>query len=422
MLTDLEIKGAELKAKPYKKADSGGLFLIINPNGSKYWRLSYRYAGKQKTLALGVYPSVSLKRARKKAGVAKDLLDRGIDPSQDRKDTLQKQKENEEKKKVEEVAAVKNKFRAVAEAWLEVSKQEWTKGHHDLIARRLEVNVYPWLGDTDIAEIKAPELLEVLQRIELRGANEVAKRVRMICGQVFKFAIAGEQAVTNPAQYLSKRLKKVESGSFAAITDAKEFGGLLRAIDEYQGAFQTRCALQLLSLVFVRPSEIRHLQWDEIEGSTWTIPAHKRKMMLALKKKKARAHVVPLSVQALAVLERVKPLTGHAKYVFHGIRSEDKPMSENTLNQALRRLGYTKEEMTSHGFRSSASTLLNGLGFNSDWIERQLAHVEGNAVRRAYNRAEYLQERRQMMQSWADYLDGLRSGANVIPIHRADRV
>jgi len=396
MLNNSQVIAAKPKDKAYKMSDGKGLYLLINKSGAKYWRYSYRFAGKQKTLALGVYPDISLKRARELHIAARLEVINGADPCEQRREKIQAVVEVEQKKQ----AAIENRFQAVAEEWLEVFKPRWTKGHHEVIERRLKANVYQWIGDQDIATIRAPEVLTMLRKIELRGAPEVARRVRMICGQVFDYAISIGKSERNPARDLRNALTPRKSGHFAALTEPKQVGGMLRCIDAYEGAFITRCALQFMALTFIRGGELRYAEWPEIDGDTWVIPADKMKM--------SRDHIVPLSKQAQFVLEQIKPLTGHAKYIFHGMKSETKPMSENTLNSALRRMGYTKEEMTSHGFRTTASTLLNELGFNRDWIELQLSHVEKNAVRGAYNRAEHLAERRTMMQAYADYLDKLR--------------
>jgi integrase len=401
-LTDSAIRNAKPKDKPYKLADGAGLYLLVTPKGGKWWRLDYRFNGKRKTLSMGVYPDVSLKSARDRRTEAKTQLADGIDPGEIRKATKASQSDT-------------SGFEAVAREWWGKREPTWSKTHSSRTILRLEKDVFPWIGTRPIGEIEAPELLTVLRRIENRGALETAHRIHQICGQIFRYAVATGRAQRDPSTALKGALPPNRQKHHASITDPKKIGELLRAVEGYEGTLITRCALQLAPLTFVRPGELRHAEWVEIdlEKAEWRIPGEKMKMRTV--------HIVPLSIQALKVLNEVKPLTGRGKYVFPGIRSNQRPMSENTVNAALRRLGYTKEEMTGHGFRSMASTILNEQGWHRDAIERQLAHAERNSVRAAYNYAEHLPERIKMMQWWADYLDKLKVGAEVIPINQSTK-
>jgi integrase len=392
-LTDISIKAAKPSAKPVKLFDTGGLFLIVTPSGGKWWRLKYRFQGRAKTLSLGTYPLVGLKDAREKRDELRRQLAQGVDPGVVRKAG-----------KVVQA----NTFELLAEEWRGKFSRAWTPKHSERIAARLRANVFPWLGSKPIRDITAPELLAVARRIEARGALEVAHRVLGYCGQIFRYAVATGRAERDPSGDLRGALPPVNSKHYASITDTKAIGALLRAIDGYQGHFVTRCALRLAPLVFVRPGELRAAEWQEfdLDNAEWRIPGSRMKMRTT--------HIVLLSRQAVAILRELYPLTGRGKYVFPSLRTGERPMSENTVNAALRRLGYDKSEMTGHGFRSMASTLLNEQGWHHDAIERQLAHIERNAVRGAYNYAEHLPERRRMVQAWADFLDGLRSGTNVV--------
>ena len=337
---------------------------------------------------MGVYPDVKLKRARGKHGDARKLLENGIDPLQYKKEI---------KNELSEQTA--NSFESVAREWFAKNKHTWTEGHSRTIDSRLKLNVFPWLGEQPIATITAADLLAILRRIESRGAIETAHRIKQICGQIFRYAIATGRAERDPSADLRGALSPVKSKRMATITDPRKIGELMRAIDGYEGHHITKCALKFAPLVFVRPGELRHAEWSEInlDNAEWKIPAEKMK--------NRNPHIVPLSRQSIAVLQDLQPLTGQGHYVFPSLRSGQRPMSNNTVLAALRRMGYAKEEMSGHGFRSMASTLLNEQGWNRDAIERQLAHAEGNSVRAAYNYAEFLPERRKMMQAWADYLD-----------------
>jgi len=390
-LTDTAIRNAKPKEKPYKLTDGRGLYLLVNKSG-KYFRWDYRFGGKRKTLALGVYPDLKLKEVREKHEDLRRLLARDLDPMEYKKQV-----------KAEIHAETTNSFEAVAREWFLKNKPVWTEKHAQTIISRLENNIFPWLGSVATSSITAPMLLESLRRIEDRGAVETAHRVKQICGQVFRYAIATGRGERDPSADLKGALPPTKPKHMATITSPERIGELMRAIDGYQGNLITRCALKFAPLTFVRPGELRHAEWKEIilEETVWKIPAEKMKMR--------SVHIVPLSEQAVAVLEEIKPLTGSGQFVFPSLRSCSRPMSDNTILAALRRMGYAKEEMTGHGFRGMASTVLHEKGWSTDCIERQLAHAEGNSVKAAYNHAQHLPERRKMMQWWADYLDDLRN-------------
>lgn len=391
-LTNNEIKNAKPRDKAYKLSDGNGLFLLIAMNGSKYWRFKYRFNGKEKLLALGVYNQITLAEARKRRDKARELLANEVDPG----------KLKQETKRLSKIAA-ENSFESIAREWHAKFSIKWTPKHSNRLVRQFEKEIFPWLGKKAITEITAPEILTALRRAENRGAIETAHRLHQTCSQVFRYAIATGRAERDPAADLRGAIPPPRKKHYASLTDINAVSKLLCAINDYQGHFPTKCALRLAPLLFVRPGELRQAEWSEfnLETLEWRIPAEKMKMRVM--------HIVPLSAQAMTVLREIQPLTGHRKYVFPSVRTMERPMSENTLNSALRRLGYTKEEMTGHGFRSMASTLLNEQGWNRDAIERQLAHAERNNIRAAYNYAEYLPERRKMMQHWADYLDQLIS-------------
>ncbi len=389
-LTDTAIRNAKLEDKPYKLTDGRGLYLLVNKSG-KYFRWDYRFAGKRKTLALGVYPEIRLKEAREKHEDLRRLLAQGIDPIEYRRQA-----------KAQSLSETTNSFETVAREWFLKNKHVWTEKHAQTIISRLENNIFPWLGGMATSSITAPMLLESLRRIEDRGAIETAHRVKQICGQVFRYAIATGRGERDPSADLKGALPPTKPKHMATITSPDKIGELMRAIDGYQGNLITRCALKFAPLTFVRPGELRHAEWVEIniDEQVWKIPAEKMKMR--------SVHIVPLSRQAIVVLEEILPLTGDGKYVFPSLRTGSRPMSENTVLAALRRMGYAKEEMTGHGFRGMASTVLHEKGWSTDVIERQLAHAERNSVKAAYNHAQHLPERRKMMQWWADYLDDLK--------------
>ncbi len=406
-LTAAAIRAAKARDKAYKLFDGGGLYLEVSPAGGKWWRWKYRYGGKEKRLSLGVYPDVSLKAAREKRDTHRKQLAAGIDPGHMRKVD-----------KITQAGA--ESFEAVAREWHAKFSPGWVASHGDRVLRRLEKDLFPWLGARPIAEIKAPELLTVLRRIESRGAHETAHRAMQNCGQVFRYAVATGRAERDSTGDLRGALAPPKGKHHASITEPKQVGALLRAIDAYEGLFATKCALRLAPLVFVRPGELRQAQWGEfdLEKAEWRIPAERMKMR--------EQHIVPLSRQAVDILRELEPLTNRPiaakpnapRFVFPSARTRERPMSDNAILAALRRMGYAKDEMTGHGFRSMASTLLHEQGWNHQVIERQLAHAERNTVSAAYNFAEHLPERRKMMQAWADYLDGLKVRADVVNLFK----
>lgn len=400
-LTDTKIRKIKPQEKAYKLADEKGLFLLVKPNGSKYWRFKYRFIGKEKLLSIGVYPDVTLADARNKRDQARRLLADDTDPG------LVKQVAKRTRK-----LSAENSFEAIAREWFAKHSSKWVPSHAEKIIRRFERDIFPWIGNRPIREITAPDLLTALRRIENRGAIDTAHRAHQSCSQVFRYAIATGRADRDPSGDLRGALSPVKQQHHASITDPKAIGELLRNINGYQGYFITKCALQLAPLLFVRPGELRKAEWSEInfETAEWRIPAAKMKMRVL--------HIVPLSTQSMTILNELRALTGDGKYLFPSVRTPTRPMSENTVNAALRRLGYAKDEMTGHGFRSMASTILNEQGWNRDAIERQLAHSERDSVRAAYNYAEHLPERRKMMQDWADYLDELVAGAKIISFNK----
>jgi len=397
-LSDTAIRNAKPAGRLIKLFDERGLFLLISSAGGKWWRFRYRFGGKHKTLSMGVYPDVSLRDARERRDTARKLLANDVDPGEQRKAV-----------KAAKTERAGNSFEVIGREWFAKYSPNWAAGHSDKIIRRLERDIFPWLGGRPIAEIAAPELLATLRRIESRGAIETAHRAQQNCSRVFRYAVATGRANRDPTADLRGALTPVKERHHASITDPKRVGELMRAIDGYRGSFITKCALRLAPLVFVRPGELRKAEWVEfdLDGAEWRIPAARMKAR--------EQHIVPLAKQAVAILRELHGLTGEKEHVFPGVRTNGRAMSENTVNAALRRLGYAKDEMTGHGFRSMASTLLNEQGWHRDAIERQLAHAERNNVRAAYNFAEHLPERRKMMQAWADYLDKLALGAKVLP-------
>lgn len=399
-LTDTAIRTAKAKAKSYRLSDSAGLYLEVSTAGGKLWRLKYRFAGKEKRLALGIYPDTSLKEAREKRDSARKLLGTGIDPSAFRKAA-----------KAVGVELTTNTFEAIARQWFSLRSTKWVSSHADKVINRLERDVFPWLGQKPIKSITRKDVLTSLQRVVDRGAVESARRAGFNMAQIFQFAIDNELADRNPAANLGGALPSVETKHRAAITNTKEIGGLLRAIDGYQGSIVTKSALRLAPLVFVRPIELRSAEWNEIdlESARWTIPAEKMKMR--------ESHIVPLSQQAIAVLKDLQPVTGNGRYVFPSAQSPKRAMSNNAVLSALRRMGYAKDEMSGHGFRAMARTVLDEvLHFRPDYIEHQLAHAVRDPNGRAYNRTSHLAERKAMMQQWADYLETLKQGGNVVPL------
>ncbi len=399
-LTDDGIRTLVPREKAYTKYDADGLFVQITPAGGKLWRFKFTFNGKQQILALGQYPEVGITAARKARTQAKAKLLQGINPATERKQLRQAQKA--------EKAVSENTFERVAKEWWEAQRGAWSKDHAQLVWRRLEMNILPYIGARPIIELEPPDLLQQLRRIEARGALESARRIHQILGQIFRFAVASGYCQRNQAADLQGALAKPKKRQWPAILDRDGIKALLQVIDEYQGSPVTRAALQFLAYTFQRPGEIRNAQWHEInfEDATWEIPAERMKMK--------RPHLVPLSRQTLDILRDLHPLTGPNGYIFPG-EGKAKVMSENTLNYALRRMGIPKEKMVSHGFRTIASTKLHESGiFDTRVIETQLSHIDGNAVRAAYNRAQYLKERTALMQWYAEFLDSLRDDAKVL--------
>lgn len=395
-LTDTAIRNAKPAEKDYKLFDGGGLFLLVRTKGARWWRLKYRFEGREKLLSLGVYPTVSLKEARERREEFKRQLSRGIDPSAKRQAEKSEQADT---------------FEAVAREWFGKQAPTWAEGHSAKVIRRMELYLFPWLGNRSISKITAPEVLKCLRRVENTGKLDTALRAKQNAGQVFKYAVATGRAERDPTGDLAGALAPPIREHYSTITDPNRVGELLRAIRGYSGTIVVGCALRLAPLVFTRPGELRRAEWSEFDrrSAQWRIPGEKMKSRTP--------HVVPLSTQAVAILEELHPLTGSGRFLFPG-RDEKKPISENTLNAALRRLGYEKTDFTAHGFRAMASTLLNEQGWSRDAIERQLAHSERDKVRAAYNYAQHLPERRKMMQAWSDYLDALEVNSNVVPIKR----
>ncbi|MEE9910232.1 MAG: integrase arm-type DNA-binding domain-containing protein [Deltaproteobacteria bacterium] len=401
-LSDMKVRTAKPKNKPYKLSDNDGLYLLVTEKGGKWWRFKYRFEGKEKLLSLGTYPEISLADARQRRDEARKQVAKSIDPGAVRKS--QKQAETEEK----------DTFEVIAREWHNRFTPTWTIGHAATIMDRMERDLFPWIGKRPIAEIKAPELLAAMRRVESRGALETAHRIRTIGGQVFRYAVSTGRAERDPSVDLKGALPQPQEKHRAAITEPVEVGKLLRAIDDYSGSFVVKCALKIAPLVFVRPGELRHMEWTELdfENAQWNIPAGKMKMK--------EPHLVPLSKQAIEILNELQALTGTSRYVFPSGRSFDRALSDNAILAALRRMGYEKDEMSGHGFRAMARTILDEvLQVRPDYIEHQLAHAVRDPNGRAYNRTAHLVERRKMMQQWADYLDGLKAGAKVLPFIRA---
>ncbi len=403
-LTDTFVKQYKHSGKTAgdKHSDGGGLYLHTTAAG-KYWRLSYRFAGKQKTLALGVYPAVTLAQARKRRDEAKAQLADGVDPS------VSKREEKLARKMVAE-----NTFEKVAMQWLHATAADRKEITQQKVQTWLEKDIFPSIGKLPISTIGPRDVLAMARKMEERGANESAKRLVQICGQVFRYAVAEGSAERDVTQDLKGALQKAEKRHYAAITDPAQLAPLLRAMDGYSGHIYSRTALLLTPLLFVRPGELRKAEWSEIdfEAAEWRIPASKMKMK--------SDHIVPLSEQAIALLREVHPISGHGQYVFPSIRTGERPMSENTVNAALRALGYDNTMQTAHGFRATARTIMDEvLGERVDLIEHQLAHAVKDANGRAYNRTAHLPARKAMMQRWSDYLDSLKRGAEIIQFKQA---
>jgi integrase len=400
-LTDTAVRNA----KPYEKAirlfDGRGLYLEVSPAGGKWWRLKYRFGGKEKRLSLGVYPDVSLKDARDRRDSARKLLADGVDPSENRK--------AQNSARADSAA---NSFEVVAREWFANYSATWAASHSNRIVRLFERDIFPWIGGRPIGDMTAPDLLTVVRRIESRGALETAYRALANCGQVFRYAIATGRATHDPSGDLRGALPPVKGQHFAATTDPKRVAEILRAMDGYEGTLTVRSALRLAPLVFVRPGELRKAEWADIDldAAEWRYTVTKTNT----------PHIVPLSHQAMNILRDLRPLTGLGRFVFPGARSNVRPMSDNAILAAMRRTGIDKDEMSGHGFRAVARTILDEvLGVRPDYIEHQLAHAVRDPNGRAYNRTAHLPERRKMMQQWADYLDSIKSEAGVISLHAA---
>ena len=405
-LTATAVRQALPKAKPYKLSDGHGLFLLVNPKGAKYWRYKYRYGGKEKTLALGVFPEVSLKDARVAHQEARTKLDKGVDPGEERR--VQKLTRN---------LAAADSFEAVALEWFGKVMPDKSESYRVRTRRILEKDLFPVIGQRPVGAIKPPEMLAARRRIEARGANDIAHRAKQTAGQIFRYAVVTGRAERDPSADLKGALAPRQKQHHAAITDPDEVGRLMVAIDGFTGTPVVKTAVQLSALLFQRPGEIRAMEWSEInwDQARWEIPAAKMKMRAP--------HIVSLSRQALELLEELHLLTGRGRYVFPSARGASRCLSENTVRIALRAMGYDKDTMTAHGFRAMARTILDEvLGCRVDWIEHQLAHAVRDANGRAYNRTAHLEGRARMMQQWADYLDQLKAQAgagNVILMRKA---
>ncbi|KVP73989.1 integrase [Burkholderia ubonensis] len=401
-LTDIQVRNAKTSAAPYKLTDGNGMFLLVQPNGAKYWRLSYRFLGKQKTLALGVYPAVTLATARKKRDEAREQIAAGIDPGEAKK----------EARRAAEIAAA-NSFEAVAREWFDSQRPGWSDCYAEKVLNSLEVDVFPKIGPRPIAEIDSPQMLSIVREVEARGVRETAKRILQRSRAVFQYGIMTGRCSRNPAADIDAQtvLKKGPGVQHMARVKATEIPQLMRDIDAYQGDLVTRLALRLMALTFVRTTEMIRAEWSEFDeaAAEWRIPPERMKMR--------DPHIVPLSRQALDVVARLRALNGQHRFVFYSVQGRSH-ISNNTMLYALYRMGY-KSRMTGHGFRGLAATALRELGFGRDVVERQMAHAERNQVTAAYVHAEYLPERRRMMQVWADHLDKLKAGAEIIPIATA---
>jgi integrase len=395
-LTDLSVRTAKPGEKARKLADEKGMYLLIQSSGAKLWRMDYRFDTKRKTLALGTYPETSLAQAREKRDEARKLLAQDIDPSAQRKQD-----------KAERRDAQANTFEAITRDWMKVRGKEWSEGYASKTKACMERHAFPVIGSKPIKSITAPELLTMLRAIEKRGTVDMAHRIQQHCGAVFRYAISTGLADADPTPSLHGALSTVKAKHYAALTDPKDFAELLRAIDEYRGEVTTRIAMLMLAYTFQRTKEIRFAEWAQFDfdAALWRIPKEVMKMR--------EAHIVPLSKQVIGHLRELHCLTGTGRLLFPSMTNRDRPISENTVTYALARMGF-KGQMTGHGFRSVASTILNEQGYRHDVIERQLAHSEQNQVRAAYNRAEYLPERKKMMKEWADYLDKLKAGAQIV--------
>ena len=398
-LSDIAIRNAKTKEKPYKLSDSGGLFILITTSGGKLWRYSYRFEGKQKTLSLGSYPDLGLKEARESHAAARKILSAGVDPNENRKNQISAKK-----------LSAANSFELVASEWWQSHMKNKADSHKEKVIRRFELYLFPWLGKKPISEITAPQFLEVIKRIEKQNKLETAHRTLQTAGQVFRYAVQNGMTIRDITADLKGALPATTVINMAAFTEPKDVAELLRALDGFNGTLTVQCAIKLAPLVFVRPGELRMAKWADIDlkAATWQYLVSKTKTN----------HIVPLSTQAVAILREIHPLSGHGEYVFQGGHSPLKPMSESAINAALKRMGYdTKTQITGHGFRAMARTILHErLNIDPAIIEHQLAHKVPDTLGSAYNRTKFIAQRTAMMQAWADYLDELKTGAKVISI------
>ncbi|BBV69859.1 tyrosine-type recombinase/integrase [Klebsiella pneumoniae] len=390
-----QVDTAKPKDKPYKLADGGGLYLLVNPNGARYWRLKYRVAGKEKLLALGVYPDVTLADARAKRDEAKRGIAGGIDPNEAKRE-----------EKIAREANVRNTFQEIACEWHSSKLYKWSEGYASDIMEAFNKDVFPYIGKKPIAEIKPLELLNVLRRMEGRGATEKAKKVRQRCGEVFRYAIVTGRAEYNPAPDLTSAMQGHESKHYPFL-NTSELPTFFEALSGYSGSMLVVLAARLLIITGLRTGELRGAMWQEIDAdaAVWEIPAERMKMR--------RPHIVPLSLQAQAIIMRIREMTGRYPYIFPGRNDPRKTMSEASINQVFKRIGYAGR-VTGHGFRHTMSTILHEQGYNTAWIETQLAHVDKNSIRGTYNHAQYLDGRREMLQWYADYMDALEHRENVV--------
>ena len=395
-LTELKIKSSKSDTKAYKLADEKGMYLLIQPSGGKLWRLDYRFDGKRKTLALGGYPDVTLAEARDRRDQARKLLAGGSDPGAVKKAQKAGRKEQ-----------AANSFEVTARRWHQKNTGKWSESYADKTIRMLERDVFPWIGSKPVVDLEAPEFLSVARRVEKRGHIDTAHRAIQLCGQVMRFAVAEGLVRRDPTGDLRGALVPVESNHMPSVTEPARVGQILQMFEAFTGSFQVQCALKLAPMVFTRPGELRRAKWSDInlDEAMWSIPAEVMKMR--------EAHLVPLSSQAVEILKDLLPFSGHLEYVFPGGRDPKRPMSDAAVNAAMRRLGIdTQNELTGHGFRAMARTILHErLGYEPDVIEQQLAHKTPGPLGAAYARAKFIDKRIKMMQAWADYLDKLRSAA-----------
>ena len=394
-LSDTAVRNAKKKDSDYKLSDGLGLHLLVTPSGGKLWRFQYRFGGKQKGLAFGAYPSITLAEARQRRDDARKLIANGVDP-----DAIKKEQKEQEEARIESDFCT---FEVMGREWFSKNEPVWSASHIKTVKSRLERDVYPIIGNRPIADIARREIIDLMRRVEARGTIETADRIRAYCGQIFRYALNVEKVSHNPVTDMQEILKKRVTKNHAAITNPKELGGLLRAIDGFSGTFIVKCALQLAPHVFVRPTELASAEWSEfdLDASEWNIPACKMKLK--------KTHLVPLSRQTLEIFNALHALTGDGKYVFPSYRSTLRHMTGEAILGGLRRLGYSTEEMTTHGFRATARTILDEvLKERSEFIEHQLSHAVKDPNGTAYNRTSFLQDRIIMMQRWSDYLDDIK--------------